>query len=85
MNRVLSRATKLSKIIGKSNFLKANLSINLKALQTSSRLINISHMNYAENERGTERRFEKFSDSSSVINNFFFKLKWIMITKFSQK
>ncbi len=66
MNRVLTRASKLSKIIGKTNFLKANLSMNLKALQTSSRLVNVSQMKYTENDRGTERRFEKFSDSNSV-------------------
>lgn len=70
MNRVLSRATKLSKIIGKANFFtKVNQPINLIALQASSRFINTSKMNFAENER----KFEKFADSSAgsviIINN----------------
>ena len=62
MNRVLSRASKLSKIIGKANFFtKVNKPMNLIALQASSRLFNTSKMNFAENER----KFEKFSDSSA--------------------
>lgn len=62
MNRVLSRASKLSKIIGKANFFtKVNRPLNLLAMQASSRLINTSQMNFAENDR----RFEKFADSSA--------------------
>jgi len=62
MNRVLSRATKLSKIIGKANFFtKINNPMSLIALQASSRLMNTPKMNFAE----SERKFEKFSDSST--------------------
>ena len=73
MNRVISRATKLSKVIGKPNFFtRLNMSMNFKALQTSSNLINVSKMNFAENDRNTEKRFEKFADSASVINFSFY-------------
>lgn len=71
MNRVISRASKLSKIIGKSNFLpRINICNTPSVVATSSKLLNISKMSFAENERNPERRFERFSDNSNVI---FFK------------
>lgn len=62
MNRVLSRTSKLSKIIGKANFFtKINKPLNLIGLRISSGLNNTSKMTFIENER----RFEKLSDSST--------------------
>jgi len=62
MNRVLSRASKLSKIIGKANFFtKVSRPLNLLAIQASSKLISTPKMNFAENDR----RFEKFAESSA--------------------
>jgi len=77
MNRVLSRATKLSKIIGKTNiFTKVNLSMNLKAIQNTSKLMNFAKMSFSENERYTERRFERFADSTGV---FIFTISYFNI------
>ncbi len=62
MNRVISRASKLSKIIGKANFFtKVIKPMNLIASQASSRLIRTPKMNFNENEK----KFERFSDSSA--------------------
>ena len=62
MNRVLSRASKLSKIIGKANFFtKVTKPLNFLSIQASSKLLSSSKMNFTENDR----RFEKFSDSST--------------------
>lgn len=70
MNRVITKATKLVKKLGTANFFtKLNIPMSLRINPQTSQLSNISKMYFAENERNTERRFEKFSDSSSVIIN----------------
>ncbi len=68
MNRVLSRANKISKIIGRHNFYaKIAIPSNISTSKYTSSLLNISKMNFSERDDDVPfRRFEKFNNESNV-------------------